>query len=668
MIVVPTRRLLLQAAVASAMAQPLAAPASATATLLATTELPSRRLFFRDPDHSAVRLSPDGRMAAWRAPHNGALNLFVAPLGDLTASRPVTHADKRPIARSYFWAWTNKHIVFFDTPGDENYRAYSVDIDTGATIALTPAGVRSFVQQRGRRFPNAMLFGLNARDRKLFDLVRIDVTTGDSEPAFLNPGFQRVYTTPDFVVRFGRRFLPDGSAKIQRWEPDGTWRLFLTIGVDDVFTTWLDNVSPDGRSVFMIDSRGRDKAALVEIDCKTGESQVLAEDSEADFVQATYDPNSDRPYVATAFAARKRWHLIDPAYGFDLDHLQAAQGVGEFAIASQSNQRGRTAVYYYRSDAAAEFRLYDRQKQTLLSLFKDRTDLDTIVLQSMQPVAIRASDGVMLPSYLTLPTADARNVPLVLAIHGGPYGRDEWGFSGLHQWLASRGYAVLSVNYRGSTGFGKRFIQIANQGWGGRMQDDLTDAAAWAVAEGYADPQRLGFFGASYGGYAALTAATKTPETFACIVDLFGPANLVTLMRSIPPYWHTWFSTWNRRLADPTTQAGRQWLLARSPLMHVGQIVRPLLIGQGLRDVRVTPDESATIVKAMQARHIPVTYVTFPDEGHGFARQENRIAFYALMEAFLAQHLGGRAEAVGDAFTNSTIQFAAGRSLISGIG
>jgi dienelactone hydrolase len=513
-----------------------------------------------------------------------------------------------------------------------------------------------------------MLFGLNARDRKLFDLVRINVTTGDSEPAFQNPGFQQVYTAPDFLVRLGRRFLPDGSAEIQQWDPDGTWRSFLTIGVDDVFTTWPDRVSPDGRSVFMIDSRGRNTAALVEIDCQTGESQVLAEDSEADIVEAAYDPDSGRPYAAAAFATRKLWHRIDPAYGFDLDHLQAAQGAGEFAIVSQSNQRDRVAAYYYRSDAAGEFRLYDRKKQSLLPLFKDRTDLDTIALQPMQPVAIRASDGVMLPSYLTLPTASARNIPMVLAIHGGPYWRDKWGLSGLHQWLASRGYAVLSVNYRGSSGFGKHFIQIADQGWGGRMQDDLTDAAAWAVAEGYADPRRLGFFGASYGGYAALTAATKTPETFACIVDLFGPANLVTLMRSIPSYWHTWFSTWKRRLADPTTQAGRQWLIARSPLTHVGQIVRPLLIGQGLRDVRVTPDESATIVQAMQARDIPVTYVTFPDEGHGFARQENRIAFCAVMEAFFAQHLGGRAEAVGDAFSGSTIQFEAGRSLISGIG
>jgi dienelactone hydrolase len=485
---------------------------------------------------------------------------------------------------------------------------------------------------------------------------------------FQNPGFQRLYTTSDFTIHLGRRFLPDGSAQVQKWEADGTWGNFLTIPPVDVFTTGPDQISTDGRSVFIFDSRGRNTAALVEIDLKTGESQILAEDPEADIVGAAYDPNSNRPYAAVSFAARKRWHLIDPAYGFDLDHLRAAQGVGEFAIVSQSNEHRRMAASYYRSDAAAEFRLYDRNTQTIHTLFKERTDLDGLSLRPMQPVSIRASDGVMLPGYLTLPAADARNGPMVLAVHGGPYDRDVWGFSGIHQWLASRGYSVLSVNYRGSTGFGKHFINIADHGWGGRMQDDLTDAAAWAVAQRYADVKRIGFFGVSYGGYAALTAATKTPDTFACIVDLFGPSNLVTLMRSVPPYWSTWFSTWKQRLADPDTSAGRQWLKERSPLTYVDQIKRPLLIAQGLRDVRVTPEESQQIVQAMQARKIPVTYVTFLDEGHGFVRKENRIAFFAVTEAFLAQHLGGRAEPLDNAFAGSTIKFEAGRELISGIG
>jgi dipeptidyl aminopeptidase/acylaminoacyl peptidase len=286
----------------------------------------------------------------------------------------------------------------------------------------------------------------------------------------------------------------------------------------------------------------------------------------------------------------------------------------------------------------------------------------------MQPVVIPASDGVKLHGYLTLPADSARTGAFVLSIHGGPYDRDEWGYSGTHQWLANRGYGVLSVNYRGSTGYGKQFVAIADQGWGGRMQDDLTDAAAWAVAQGYADAKRIGFYGASYGGYAALTAATKTPEMFACIVDLFGPSNLVTMMRNFPPYWGSWLATWKRRLADPETEEGRRWLNEHSPLGRAERIVRPMLIGQGMRDVRVTPRESEQIVQAMRARQIPVTYVTFADEGHGFVRQENRLAFSAVMEAFLAQHLGGRAEPIGEAFAGSSIKFEVGRALIPGVG
>ena len=313
----------------------------------------------------------------------------------------------------------------------------------------------------------------------------------------------------------------------------------------------------------------------MEIDLATRESRVLAEDPEADITAAIYEPGAIRPYAATSIAARKRWHLIDPGYAFDLDRLRAGQGDGDFYIESQSSEHGRIVAGYYRSDAADEFRLYDRDKRSLTPLFKSRADLNGVSLRPMEPIVIPASDGVSLPSYLTLPKDGAKTGPLVLAIHGGPNDRDLWEYSEVHQWLASRGYGVLSVNYRGSTGFGKHYVNIADQGWGGRMQDDLTDAAAWAVAQGYADPKRIGFFGASYGGYAALTAATKTPDTFACIIDLFGPSNLVTMMRSFPSYW-SWLSTWKRRLADPETEEGREWLTERSPLTHADRIASPL--------------------------------------------------------------------------------------------
>jgi dipeptidyl aminopeptidase/acylaminoacyl peptidase len=255
----------------------------------------------------------------------------------------------------------------------------------------------------------------------------------------------------------------------------------------------------------------------------------------------------------------------------------------------------------------------------------------------------------------------------VLVIHGGPYARDNWGFNSTHQWLADRGYAVLSVNYRGSTGYGKAFVTAADHEWGGRMHDDLIDAVDWAVAQGIADAKRVGFFGGSYGGYSALMAATKTPEVFACIVDLFGISNLLTFMATIPPYWGPWFSIWRNRVGNPDTEAGHAFLTDRSPLNHVERVVRPILIAQGLQDVRVVAAESEQMVAALKSRGVPVTYVSFRDEGHGFVRPENRLAFFAVAEAFLANHLGGRYQPVGSDFAGSTINIETGRELVPGL-
>jgi len=282
---------------------------------------------------------------------------------------------------------------------------------------------------------------------------------------------------------------------------------------------------------------------------------------------------------------------------------------------------------------------------------------------------IPARDGLPIPCYLTLPEAGARRVPMVLLVHGGPYMRDDWGFKPTHQWLANRGYAALSVNYRGSTGYGKAFVAAADREWGGKMHDDLIDAVAWAVGRGIADPTRVGFYGASYGGYAALTAATRTPDTFACIVDIFGIANLVTFMAAIPPYWSPWFNVWKKRLGDPATEAGRAFLVERSPLTHIDRAFRPILIAQGLQDVRVTRAESEQMVAALRRRQVPVTYITFSDEGHGFERPENQIAFRAVTEVFLAKHLGGAAEPIDRArdFKGSSMNVEAGAELVPGL-
>ena len=627
-----------------------------------------RRTFFRNPDRSNVRLSADGTQLAWMEPVAGIQNVFVAPVDDLAGARQVTHETQRSIA-GYTWAYTNRHLVILrDADGSENHLCASIDLDTGSEVMLiAQEGVRSYVWRASPDHPTEMLFGSNARDRRHFDVVRIDITTGVSRVVFENPGYSGLIFDETLTVRLAFRVRPDGSVEALEVAPDGGMTPFMEVPHEDVFTTDVWRYSRDGHSLFLQESRGRDTAALVEYDLRTGATKVLAEDPDADIIGAWWDPRTLRPVAALARADRQRWHAIDPAIAEDLDFLSARIGDAELNIFSQDLVMERVVAFAERSDAAAEFLLFDRGTRALRPLFKVRSDLDGLPLRPMQAVTIRARDGLALPCYLTLPRDDFRNGPLVMVIHGGPYARDFWGYNGTHQWLANRGYAVLSVNFRGSTGFGKAFINAADHEWGGRMQDDLTDAASWAVAQGYADPARIGFYGASYGGYAALVAATQTPEMFACIVDAFGPSNLVTLVEAIPPYWQTWFALWHRRVGSPETEEGRAALMARSPITRADRIVRPLLIVQGMNDVRVKPQESEQIVEALRQRGIPVTYATFSDEGHGFVREENRLAFSAVMEAFLAQHLGGEMEQVGDAFSGSTIRFAAGQALIPGL-
>lgn len=628
-----------------------------------------RQMIFSDPDRTGVSLSRDGLRLAWLEARDGVLNLMVGPITDLSAARQLTHGTSRSLTPVVIWAHTNEHVIIFrDEKGDENYHAASVNVETGVEIPLTQGdGIKSFHWADSPTLPTKMLFGLNARDRRNFDVILVDIATGFSRPVFENPGLARLHIGADFTVRFGDSVRPDGSVEIMQRRTDGGWSPFLIIPPDDVLTTRLDRLSSDGQSAFLLDSRGRDKAALIELDLATRSATLLAEDPDGDITNVVYHPRTARPLAAMALAARQRWYPIEAAFAPDLERLLLDANAAELTITDLSENLDRQLVFIDRSDAVGEFRLFERATHSVHRLFKSRSDLDKVPLQPMRIITIAASDGLTLRGYLTLPEKNFLGGPMVLAVHGGPYDRDVWGYSALHQWLASRGYAVLSVNFRGSTGFGKAFIRAADQEWGGRMQDDLNDAAAWAIEQGYADPARIGLFGVSYGGYASLMAAAKTPEAFACYVDVFGPSSLITFMESIPPYWQTWFAMIKRRLADPATEKGHSWLIERSPLTHVDRIVRPMLIVQGLNDARVKPRESEQIVHALQERGVPVVYLTFSDEGHFFMRGQNRIAFSAVMEAFLARYLGGSAETLGGNFSGSSIRIEAGSELIPGI-
>jgi dipeptidyl aminopeptidase/acylaminoacyl peptidase len=638
----------------------------------AEPELPARRVFFDNPDYSGVSISPDGQHLTYQAPVNGVRNLWLAPVDQPQAGRQITRATGRSISTYYRWAHTNRHLVFFqDRDGDENWRASSVDIVTGIVVPLTPEqGVKSELQEVDYRFPEEMLLIHNERDKRFFDLYRINVVTGKSELLFENPDYGALLTDGTFHLRLASRMTADGSTEYFERQSDRNWKPFTTVPLSDLDSTDLLTFSDDGKILYMIDSRGRDKAALFAVDMATRERKLLAEDDEADIISVEFEPKTRRPLAAYANKDRLRWHPIDPSIKEDLTRL-ASFGPGDIEFTGRSIDGRKAIASFNRDSASGEAALIDRATGKVQSLYKYRPALEKLTLAPMQPVAIPARDGLSLNGYLTMPAqepgAKPTGLPLVLVIHGGPYARDYWGFNGTHQWLASRGYAVLSINYRGSTGFGKAFVTAADREWGGKMHDDLIDGVNWAIGRGFADPKRVGFYGGSYGGYSALVAATKTPEVFACIVDLFGISNLLTFMDTIPPYWGPWVSIWKNRVGDPGTEAGRAFLRERSPLTHIDRVTRPLLIAQGMQDVRVVAAESEQMVNAMKSRGIPVTYVTFPDEGHGFIRPQNRLAFFALTEAFLAKHLGGRFQPAGDDFAGSSIKFETGAELIPGL-
>jgi dipeptidyl aminopeptidase/acylaminoacyl peptidase len=665
------RRRLLQHSAAVAGALPLAALAFRNAPARAQSALPARRVFFESPDYSNVRLSPDGERLAYVAPLNGVRNLWLAPAADPRQGRPLTRVADRDISPLFRWAHTNRHIVFLqDRAGDENWRASSVDIETGAVVLLTPPqGVRSFVQESSYRFPDEMLFRHNERDKRFFDLYRINVVKGGSELLYENHDYVWLMTDSAFRLRLAGRYPANGDCEVFELR-DKDWIPFAKIPIGDLDSTYLIDFSDDGNTLYMLDTRGRDKAVLAAHDMTTRQSAILAADDAADIAGVDFEPKSRRPLAAYSVRDRIRWHAIERSAATELAML-ADYGPGDPQFISRSDDNRKVTAFFERDASSGEYVLIQHGAEKVRPLYMQRASVAQVKLRPMEPVVIAARDGLTLNGYLTMPApgpaGTTAKLPMVLVIHGGPYLRDMWGFNSVHQWLASRGYAVLSVNYRGSTGYGKAFVAAADHEWGGRMHDDLIDAVNWAIARGFADPKRIGFYGGSYGGYSALVAATKTPEVFACIVDEFGISNLITFMATIPPYWGPFFSVWKNRVGDPATEAGRAFLRDRSPLTHIDRATKPILIAQGMRDVRVVPAESEQMVRALQAKDIPVTYLTFPDEGHGFVRPENRLAFTAVAEAFLAKHLGGPFQPIGNDFAGSTIKIETGGELVPGL-
>lgn len=635
-------------------------PPRADATLL------PRKLLFGDPDRLAPRLSPDGKRILFIAPHEGVLNVWVGPADDFQKAKPVTHERTRPI-RSAMWAETGKHVLYEnDKGGDENFHLFVVDLDSAKEKDLTPFdGVRSNLGETFDKKPKLVFATMNRRDKKHMDPVLVDIESGKIEVLAENTqGYDQYVVDSDAHLRLATKPQADGTKEVfALGKGKDEWVSLLKIPYEDTGATRPVFFDRSGKILYLYDSRGRDTAALVAMDPASGKSDVLWEEPGADVTGVKRDRKTLRPVAVATDRAKLVWHTIDRSVAEDFAGLRRL-GEGQIGVASASRDDQRWTVAISRDDGPTTFYLWDRQARKATRLYSDRPAYEKVALSKMHPVLIRARDGLELVSYLTTPRSadadqdgkpDAGPVPMVLLVHGGPWGRDTWGFNNVHQWLASRGYAVLSVNYRASRGFGKKFLNAGDKEWAGKMHDDLLDAVRWAVDGRVADPRKVAIMGGSYGGYATLTGLTFTPDVFACGVDIVGPSNLLTLLSSIPAYWAPAIEEFSRRIGDPRTEEGKKLLLERSPLSRVDAIQRPLLIGQGANDPRVKQAESDQIVKAMQAKGLPVTYVLYPDEGHGFARPPNRTSFFAVAEIFLAQHLGGAYQPLGDDFQGSSI-------------
>ncbi|MEA3324876.1 MAG: S9 family peptidase [Euryarchaeota archaeon] len=636
-----------------------------------------REVLFGNPDKESPLLSPDGTRISYLAPVGGVMNIWVGPADNPGAAEPVTDDTGHGI-RYYAWAYTSKHILYIrDRAGDENWRAYSVDPITRETVDLTPfEDMQAIVYGISPKCPGEIVVAMNDHDPELHDFYRVNITTGERILIQVNKGFLCFVTDDDYTVRFAVRVTADGGIELLKPSETGGWKLFTTIPMADTFTTDSRGFDRTGAIMYLIDSRDRDTAALFAVDTGSGERTLIAMNARTDVSDVMIHPTKKNVQAVAFTYARKNWQVIDKSIVDDFVYLSVVAD-GDFEIVSRTLDDRYWMVAYEMDDGPVRYYRYDRTKRNAEFLFTNRAALEDLPLSKIHPVVIKSRDGLDLVSYYTLPAGSGNGgdrdgypdepLPMVLLVHDGPWARDDWGYSAESQWLANRGYAVLNVNFRSSTGFGKAVTNAGDLEWGGKMHDDLIDAVDWAVREGVADPDRVAIMGRCYGGYAVLWGMTSTPETFACGVDISGPSNLVTLLETVPPYWQPMIEVLTTRMGDYRTEEGRAFLSERSPLTYVDRIENPLLIAHGANDPRVKQAESDQIVRVMQERNISVTYLLYPDEGQEFARPENELSFYAVTEAFLAEHLGGRHEPVGDDLEGSSITVPVGAEEVPGL-
>jgi len=625
-----------------------------TAAAHAEVPLIPREVLFGNPERTGPRISPDGKRLAWLQPDKGVLQVWVQVLGKDDAA--AVSADRQRPIRRFRWGQDSVTVLYSqDSRGDENWHIYGVDLASKQVRDLTPfEGVRAEIVADSPRRRNEILVQMNLQDRARMDVYRVDLRTGAVMLDTRNPGAVTDWAaTDDLLIKAAVASRPDGGQEILvRDSAKGAWRTLTRVGPDDRLE--LLDLTADGRSVLYVTSAGAETGRVVQRPLAGGPEKVLAFNPVVDPSDVWVHPTRHIVQGVVFEPGLPAWTLLDPTVKKDFDvfpHL--ARGFPEVVSRDQTDRTW--IVAFHDAQGPTRFFSFDRTSLQGKFLFADRPKLESAALPEMKPVEFPARDGLVLHGYLTRPGGATVPGPMVLFVHGGPWGRDHWELNPYVQWLADRGYSVLQVNFRASTGYGRTFMNAGNRQWGKAMQTDLLDAVDWAVKEGVADKGRVAIMGGSYGGYATLAAAAFTPEAFRCGVDIVGPSNLFTLLKSIPPYWKPMRAMFDRRIGNPDDPADRALLESESPLFSADRIRMPLLIGQGANDPRVKQAESEQIVAALEKRGVGVTYVVYADEGHGFARPENAMDFNARSEAFLAEHLGGRAEPMqGERIPGST--------------
>lgn len=614
-------------------------------------ELVPLRVLFGNPEKTAPQISPDGTLLAYLAPsEKDVLNVWVRSVA-VDDGRMVTNDTVRGI-RNYQWAEDSTAILYQqDVGGDENFHVWAQPIADGKPARdLTPFdGVRAQNMMTDKHFPGEILVGLNKRNPQLFDMYRIQIHgEGELELDTENPGDVVGWLTDaEFKIRGASSMNPaDGSTTLRtRASTDAEWQPIITWPQEE--TGGPVAFTQDGKSLYVQSSLGSDTARLVRVSAADGsEQETLAQDARCD-VGRVMISDRDRAVQAVSFNyLRREWTILDSEVAADFKLLAEIEG-GEFSVASATTSERVWVVTFSTDDGPSSNYIFNRDTKEHEFLFSSQPALSSYKMSKMEGVVITARDGLELPAYLSLPVLpegqEAKKLPLVLNVHGGPWARDFWGYRPDTQWFTNRGYACLQVNFRGSTGFGKGFLHAGDKEWGvGKMQHDLTDAVQWAIDQGIADPEKIAIYGGSYGGYAVLAGLCFTPELYCCGVDVVGPSHVLTLFQSIPPYW----APIKKQLIDRVGDVENDDEINRkiSPLYHVDKITKPLVIGQGANDPRVKQAEADQIFSAMRAKNLEVKYYLYSDEGHGFARPSNRLDFYSRTEQFLAEHLGGRAE------------------------